>query len=49
MIHVFDFDLLRGATEDSHVLVKQGDKEFFIKSLSTDKDGNVIIEVFDEF
>ena len=49
MIHVFDFGLLRGATEDSHVLVKKDDKELFIKSLSTDEDGNVIIEVFDEF
>ena len=49
MIHVFDFGLLRGATEDSHVIVKQGNKKLFINSLSTDKDGNVIIEVFDEF
>ena len=49
MIHVFDFGLLRGATEDSHVFVKQGNKEWFVKSLSTDEDGNVIIEIFDEF
>lgn len=43
MIHVFDFELLKGATADSHVKVMQDGVELSISALTTDKDGNVLL------
>ena len=48
-VYVFDFDCLRGASEDSKVIIKHNDKEMIIDSLSTDKDGNVIVKVFEDW
>lgn len=48
-VYVFDFDCLRGANEDSKVIIKHNDKEMIIDSLSTDKDGNVIVKVFEDW
>lgn len=42
-IHVFDFELLRGATENSHVKVIKDGVEQSIHALTTDKDGNVLL------
>lgn len=47
--HVFDFDCLRGANENSRVIIKHNDKEMIISTLSTNKDGDVIVEVFEDF
>lgn len=43
MLHVFDFELLRGATENSHVKVIKGGEEQSVYALTTDKDGNVLL------
>lgn len=43
MIHVFDFELLKGATENSHVKVIKDGVEQSIHALTTDKDGNVLL------
>lgn len=43
MIHVFDFELLKGANENSHVKVIKDGKEQSIFALTTDKDGNVLL------
>lgn len=32
-VYVFDFDCLRGANEDSKVIIKHNDKEMIIDSL----------------
>ena len=47
--HVFDFDCLKGANEDSRVIIKHNDKEMIIRALSTNQDGDVIVEVFEDF
>lgn len=48
-IHVFDFNCLRGASENSHVIIKHNGKDMIISSLTTNQDGDVIIEVFEDF
>lgn len=46
--HVFDFDCLKGASENSKVIIKHGDVEMIVHSLSTNQDGDVIVEVFED-
>ena len=49
MMYVFDFDLLRGATENSRIIVKDADgNEVGISSLSTDENGDVVLTLIDE-
>ena len=43
MLHVFDFELLRGANENSHVKVLKDGEEQSVYALTTDKDGNVLL------
>lgn len=43
MLHVFDFELLRGATADSHVKVLKDGVEQSVSAITTDKDGNVLL------
>ena len=47
--HVFDFDCLKGANEDSRVIIKHNDKEMIIRALSTNQDGDVLVEVYEDF
>jgi len=43
MLHVFDFSLLRGATENSHVKVIQDGVELSVFAIRTNDDGDVEI------
>ena len=43
MIHVFDFELLRGATADSHVKVMKDGEEQAVFGITTNEDGDVLI------
>lgn len=43
MLHVFDFDLLRGATDNSHVKVIKDGVEQSVYAITTDKNGDVLI------
>ena len=43
MIHVFDFELLRGATADSHVKVIKDGEEQAVFGITTNDDGDVLI------
>lgn len=48
MLHVFDFNLLRGATEDSHVKVIQDGVELSVFAIRTNNDGDVEIILADK-
>ena len=48
MIHIFDFELLKGATENSHVKVLKGDVELSISAIRTNNDGDVEIILADD-
>ena len=43
MLHVFDFSLIRGATEDSLVKVMKDGEEQGVFAITTNKDGDVLI------
>lgn len=43
MLHVFDFGLLKGANDDSHVKVIKDGKEQSVFGITTDEDGDVLI------
>lgn len=43
MLHVFDFNLLRDATDDSHVKVIKDGVEQSVYAITTDKNGDVLI------
>ncbi|MBQ7851383.1 MAG: hypothetical protein IJ342_00665 [Muribaculaceae bacterium] len=43
MLHVFDFELLRGATADSHVKVMKDGEEQGVYAITTNEDGDVLI------
>ena len=47
-IHVFDFELLRGATENSHVKVLKDGVEQSIYAITTNDDGDVLILLNDD-
>jgi len=48
MLHVFDFELLRGATENSHVKVIKGGVEQSVYAITTNDDGDVLILLNDD-
>ena len=48
-VYVFDFDCLKGASENSRVIIKHNDKEMIISTLSTNQDGDVIVEVYEDY
>ena len=43
MLHVFDFSLLRGANDDSHVKVIKDGEEQAVFGITTNEDGDVLI------
>ena len=48
MIHVFDFELLKGATANSLVKIYKGDVELSISAIRTNNDGDVEIILADD-
>ena len=43
MLHVFDFELLRGATADSHVKVLKDGVEQSVSAITTNDNGDVLL------
>ena len=48
MLHVFDFDLLKGSSKNSQVRVFKNGVEEFVCAIDTDDNGDVLIELLNE-
>lgn len=45
MIYKFDFDCLRGANDNSQIIIQDDEGEIPISSIMTDSEGNIIINI----